>query len=77
MNVVHMILFDDHRTKPPQPGDRMNDVRTPREIDPRRAPRDERRMVALVAQYIHERSERHARARNGSRAKPVAEGSGD
>jgi hypothetical protein len=45
----------------------MNDAHTvPRAERPRKPP-GRRRAEALVAQYIHELSDRHARSRNGSR----------
>jgi hypothetical protein len=46
----------------------MNDARTARETDSPRPPRPERRAAAVVAQYIHELSNRHAGARPGSPA---------
>ncbi len=38
----------------------MNDARRTRQTDPPAAPRVERSAAALVAEYIHELSERHA-----------------
>jgi hypothetical protein len=46
----------------------MNDARTTREIDSSRSLRSERHAAALVAQYIHEHSNRHAGARHGIQA---------
>jgi hypothetical protein len=43
----------------------MNDPRRTPEIDSPRLPRAERRAAALVAEYIHELSDRHARTRRG------------
>jgi hypothetical protein len=48
----------------------MNDATT-RKIDSPRAPRAERGAAAVVAQYIHELSSRHAANRHGS---PALEG---
>lgn len=48
----------------------MNDARKAREVAPPTPPRAERRAAALVAQYIHELSGRHASdhvARRGDR----------
>ena len=39
----------------------MTDARKTRQIDPPRPLRDERSAAALVAQYVHELSARHAR----------------
>jgi hypothetical protein len=46
----------------------MNDARTAQEIGSHRPLRAQRREAGLVAQYIHELSERHGRAR---RARPA------
>src|ERR687888_22710 len=56
-----LIRYDDNRTTPPDPGVRMKDERVKEAADRARA---RRRSAGLVAQYIHELSQRHAVARD-------------
>jgi len=48
----------------------MNDTRTTPEIDSRRLRRAERGAAAIVAQYIHELSNRHGRPAEGGEPRP-------
>jgi hypothetical protein len=46
----------------------MNEARTTREIDAASSLRAQRHAAALIAQYVHDQSERHAGTRQGSPA---------
>jgi hypothetical protein len=52
----------------------MNDARTTPQTDPAGSLRARRREAGLVAQYIHERSERHARSRSRGRDRETRRG---
>jgi len=49
----------------------MEDVRIRRPVISPNPPRDQRRAIALVAQYIHELSDRHAAVRRAAGPDPT------
>jgi hypothetical protein len=44
----------------------MNEAQTPQQIDAAGSLRAQRHAAALIAQYVHDQSERHADTRRGS-----------
>jgi hypothetical protein len=68
MIVVQVLRYDNHRTTSRCEEDRMNDGGTTRRTESKAQLRAYRSDEALVAQYIRDRSDRHARTRQDTRA---------